>query len=238
MMPAPARKQKAPTSLRRRALLGKVHMAKAQIGLSDDQYRDIMADRYNGIRTASKLSDKRLVDLIEFLKTLGFIPKPKRKSKKGPARAGSRPLAAGDLQAKIRALWLSLYHLGIVRDPAEAAMGAFVTRMSGVSALQWLDPEGANKTIEALKDWATRESGVNWSPHKVGEIVNPKYRVIEAQMRILAVNKLVEVIDLNGCTEDDADRVIEELGHKVRSLKKENSPQRPSKTAKGKTDAT
>lgn len=220
MMPAPARKQKAPTSLRRRALLGKVHMAKTQIGLSDDEYRDVLAARYNGTRTASKLSDKRLVDLIEYFKTQGFIPKPKKKSKKGPARAGSRPLADGAVPTKIRALWLALYHLGIVRDPAEAALAAFVKRMTGVSALQWLDIEGGQDVIEALKDWATREAGVNWSPRKRGETPNPKHRVIESQLRILSRQENVEVVDLAGCTEEDADRVIEELGHKVRNLKK------------------
>ncbi len=218
-MPTPARKQKPPTSLRRRALLGKVHMATDQLGISDDEYRNIMADRYNGIRTASKLSDTRLVDLIEFFKTLGFTPKSKRKSKKGPARAGTRPLAAGYLRAKIRALWLSLYHLGIVRDPAEAALSAFVTRMSGVSALQWLDPAGANKVIEALKNWATREAGVNWLQRMPGEVVNPKLRVIDAQMHILARHRDVEVVDLAGCTEDDADRIIEDLGQRIRNVK-------------------
>ncbi len=217
-MAAAAKKTKPTTSRRRRALLGKVHIAKKQLGLTDEEYRGIIAQQYKGKTSAKDLSDRRLVELVEYFKTIGFSAPAKKKSTKGPARAGSRPLADGKVPAKIRALWLDLYHLGVVRDPAEAAMAAFVKRMSGADAIQWLDPDSAVKVIEALKDWATREAGVNWSPRKPGEIVNPKLRVIDAQIRILAGHPSLKVIDLTDCTKDDADRIIEELGQRIRKI--------------------
>lgn len=221
-MRATARKTKS-VSLRRRALLGKVHIAKKKLALTDEEYRGIIDQQFKGKTSAKDLSDRRLVELVEYFKTIGFSAPAKKKSRKGPARAGSRSLAPGEVPAKIRALWLALYHLGVVRDPAEAAMAKFVKRMTGVSALQWLDIKGGQNVIEALKDWATREAGVNWSPRKPGEIVNPKFRVVEAQLRILSGQKNVEVVDLTGCTEADADRVIEELGQRIRNFKQEKN---------------
>lgn len=238
-MAAPARKKSKPTSLRRRALLGKVHIAKNKLGLSDDEYRGIIASQFEGKTSAKDLSDRRLVALIEHFKTLGFRAPAKKKSTKGPARAGSRPLAPGEVASKIRALWLSLYNLGIVRDPAEAAMATFVTRMSGVSAIQWLDPDSAIKVIEALKDWATREAFVNWEAKDGrGRYIPPKARVLAAQIKLLKIDDGEEndflssaIISLHEKMENEdpvgrdeiyrqMDQVIEALGQRIRKGKK------------------
>ena len=76
----------------------------------------------------------------------GFRPKPAK-------RAGTRPLAPGRQPRKMRALWLALYHLGEVRDPSEAALAAFAKRITGIDALQFLEPHEANAVIEGLKSW-------------------------------------------------------------------------------------
>ncbi|QCI93244.1 regulatory protein GemA [Novosphingobium sp. EMRT-2] len=62
---------------------------------------------------------------------------------------------------KVRALWWSLYWLGLVDKSDDRAIGAFVKRQTGVSALRFLDHRHAPAVIEALKFWLERE-GVQW----------------------------------------------------------------------------
>lgn len=76
----------------------------------------------------------------------------------------------GAHQGKVRALWWSLYFLGLV-DEADRGLDAFVRRQTSVSALRFLDHRQAHSVIDALKSWLARE-GVEWprGPHnEVGE---------------------------------------------------------------------
>ncbi len=185
-------------------MLAAIHIAKKELALDDDTYRDLLETRYNK-RSSAKLSVKQLMDLIEHFKGLGFKAK-----KAPPKRAKAKKLADDDLSAKIRALWISLYHLGVVRDPAETALSAFVKRMAQVDALQWMDGEDAYKVIEALKGMATREANVNWGPylHMMQSIpADPRKRVIEAQ-----VNMVTEGIKAGHCSAGDLIDALEPIG--------------------------
>lgn len=227
----------------RRSLYGKIEIAKKALGLDDDAYRDIL-ERLFGKRSRTKLTNAQLVDLVEHFKTLGFKP-----VRKAPRRAGDRPMADGATQGKIRALWISLYHLGAVPEPSEKALAAFCQRVTGgrergIAALQWLTPDAAYKVIEALKARAVRE-GVDWSPYKrvIGGHVlvdyeDPRSRVMEAQWRIMARLGAAR-IDCDGAlwgwvarflrtgrsisgsnlTNEQKDRAMEALGKLVRRAK-------------------
>lgn len=209
----------------RRQLLGKIHIAKKTLGLDDDTYRDVLEAK-TGKRSAKMCSNAQLVDMVEHFKAQGFKPK----SKKAPARAGSRPLAGGEQQAKMRALWITLYHLAVVRDPSEQALANFAKRMTKVAALQWLGPDDCNIVIEALKAIASRDAGVDWTEAIVPlEIFDERRRVIIAQMVILMAVapphyeppfRWQEVTYLGtqilSLTEDEADQAIEYLGGDIR----------------------
>jgi len=222
---------KKPTDPYRRSLYGKIEIAKKSIGMDDDTYRDLLEVRY-GKRSRKQLGNRQLVDLVEHFKTLGF--KPKRKA---PARAGSRPMASGKTQRKIRALWITLYHLGIITDSSEKALAAFVKRQAGVDDLRFLIPEKAFKVIEALKSWATRDGGVNWRAYAStnGPFYKPRCRVMEAQWEKLHDLGVVKIRDHGALSswvgrfvkspgiipylhldDHDADLVIEALGQKIR----------------------
>ena len=56
----------------------------------------------------------------------------------------------------IRYLWIQLHEVGKVKNSSEDALGAYVKRMTGVAALQWLDVKQASKVIEAMKKWLER----------------------------------------------------------------------------------
>jgi phage gp16-like protein len=83
------------------------------------------------------------------MKRLGFKVKSK-------ADNSNRRLADDTQSRKIRSLWLELHEDGIVLDPSEASLAAYVKRQTGVEALQWLDGKQATQVIEALKQWRKR----------------------------------------------------------------------------------
>jgi hypothetical protein len=81
-----------------------IHIAKAQLGLSDDDYGLILRSRYG--RTSSKfLTFREAHNLIEYLKTLGFRVKPKTaKPRRAPAPANVVFLASPEQMRMIDAL--------------------------------------------------------------------------------------------------------------------------------------
>ena len=137
---------------KRRRDLAAIHIAKKDLGLSDESYRAVIRRVTTG-RTESSAScgDEERRELLKEFERLGW--RPKRQGKK---RAGSRPRSADPRAAKARALWIALYHLGEVENPSEDALGAFVERQTGVEAFQWLDPAQFNQVIEALKSMCAR----------------------------------------------------------------------------------
>ncbi|MGK2740557.1 regulatory protein GemA [Tepidicaulis sp. LMO-SS28] len=183
--------QRKPVSARH-SLYAKISIAQKQLGLDEDIFRGLLESRY-GVRSRKQMSDAQLVDLVGHFEAQGFRPKPRSGNPKG---AGRRE------HGKMRALWLSLYHLGVVHDPSDAALAAFAKRVtggkqSGVDALAWIAGEDAFAVIEALKDWASRDGGVNWEPYAStnGPFHNERCRVIEAQWRKLHALGAVRIDD-------------------------------------------
>lgn len=233
---APARKT---GDRRRQALTAKVHIAKKELRLGDDAYRDILQRKF-GKPSSRNLTQPQLVDLVEHFKSLGWQAK-----KKTPARAGKRPLDAKPVSRKARALWISLYHLGCVSDPSESALAAFVKRQANVDDLRFLDDE--RPVVEALKAWAARDAakgggGVCWDSYAVrgpggtAKVEYPRGRVLEAQWRMLYRLGEVRIADssaLAGWIERirgevgtytridtaEQDRMIEKLGAWIRKAK-------------------
>lgn len=238
-----ARKPKMKTNPYRLSLYRTTQAAKTQLRMDDETFADVVEQLFPGKRSRKSLGNGQLVELIEHLRSHGF--QRQKREKKAPARAGKRPLADGDMQAKMRALWISLYHLTVVREPAEQALVNFARRVTGgrgrgIEALQWLDIDQANKVIEALKAIGKRDGGVSWQPYRITHdtfietIYKPRQRVLEAQWR--ALNDLGAVFSgpsglapfacrCAGCighgildlSDEQADRVIEALGTHIRT---------------------
>lgn len=133
----------------RRALIAKVQIARKEIGLIEDDYRRILVD-VTGHASLTELTEAQLVRVIERFKQRGW--KPKVAAGKAPkARPADHPMAK-----KARALWISLYQLGAIKNPSEQAFEAFAHRRLGVDRLQWADQAMGYKLIEALKTIGTR----------------------------------------------------------------------------------
>ncbi len=135
-----------------RTLLAKIHIAKKQLGLDDDTYRAILARHGEGKTSSRDLTIAQMDAVLREFTGKGWSPKPPKS--KG---ATKRKLATGPEVEKIRALWLWMHQLGIVRDPSESALASYARRMAGIDDLHWADGARCYRLIETLKKWAQRE---------------------------------------------------------------------------------
>lgn len=147
------------SSQHRRAMIAKIQIARQQLGMVEDDYRQIVFQQ-TGKMSLKDASEPQLARVLDVMKAKGFKPLPGKK-------AASHPMAM-----KARALWISLYHLGAVQNPADEALEAFAKRQLGCDRLQWAKQSDAFRLIEALKSMATRNG---WLQHNraTGQIFSP-----------------------------------------------------------------
>ena len=107
--------------------------------------------------------------------------------------AAERPsLPSGPATGKLRALWNSAYDLGLIHDRSDAALDAWLRRLTGLDDDACIEAADLDRGIQALKAWLARVGGVDWRPHvslgqdgRVRETRRPRARVLEAQWRLL-----------------------------------------------------
>ena len=131
----------------RRAMYAKINIARDQLGLDEDDYRQMLFDTTGRI-SAKDCTEAQLAAMLDLLKAKGFRPLPKA----GPKAAAQHPMAR-----KARALWISLYQLGVVHNPDERALEAFAKRQLKCEKLVWARQSDAFRLIEALKDMGRRK---------------------------------------------------------------------------------
>jgi len=173
-----------------------IHALKSRARLDEETYRDFLA-RETGKRSSKELSRSEAIRVIDGLKGVST-----------PVQRVVRNNLNGPFAAKLRALWISAYHLGIAKDRRDSAMLAFVKRQTGIEHTRWLrEPRDAAKAIEGLKAWIAREAGVDWNAHP-GE---PKRAVVEAQVKKLG-------LDMPASTSGaKLDRLMAKLGEAIRA---------------------
>jgi phage gp16-like protein len=139
-----------------------LRVGKEDLGYDDEFYYGIFLPSHGatlkeGRYSATTMSNTQLFKAVEAMKSKGFKVKYKSGNKvNGPKKTTRRKLADDAQSRKIRALWLDMHHQGIVRNPSEASLAAYVKRLTGVEALQWLSSQQASGVIEALKNWQAR----------------------------------------------------------------------------------
>jgi phage gp16-like protein len=181
-----------------------IHALKSRARFDDDTYRDFL-QRETGQRSSTCLTLTQAVRVIDRLKEITkSLPAPVRKPSK-------RPDMSGPYAAKLRALWISGWHLGVVRDRRDSALIAFVSRQTKIDHIRWLrEPADAMKAIEALKAWLARTAGVVWGT----EYDCPKRAVIAAQLRLLG--RLTAGAPCPDFPISELDRLMTRLGEDVR----------------------
>lgn len=169
------------SSQHRRAMIGKVHIAKKDLAMAEDDYRQGLLDT-TGKMSSADCTEAELEKLLAWFQSKGFRPIPKR----GAAPAAQHPMAK-----KARALWISLYQLGVVQNPSEQALEAFAKRQLGCDRLVWARQSNGGKLIEALKAMAERagwrQRGMDGKQLAPDVLASSLCQVILARLRELGV---------------------------------------------------
>lgn len=138
-------------------LIRLVHVAKRDLKMPEDDYREVLRTASGGRADSSAEMTIPELDkaMSHFKLRCGFKVRTKgnsRLAKPTPARR----LADDPEARKIRALWLLLHDLGAVKNPSEAALNGYVKRLTKVDDLHWINGKQAERLIETLKKWALR----------------------------------------------------------------------------------
>lgn len=219
-----------------------IHAIKTKVRLDDGSYRAMLSEY--GVASSKDLTR---AEADRFLGRLRLIP-----GAQTPVERSASTLAKADgrYRAKLQAMWLTLYNLGVVRDRRDAAMHTFVERQTGIPHTRFMrNAADARAAIEALKAWLVRE-GVRW-PASTGDgdrdIRLLKLEILRAQWvlgcGLGALRSLGRPEDCDGLTEyasavlrggsrrlgsiedpsltnEDLDRVASALGRKIRAALK------------------
>lgn len=130
-----------------RAKLALLHVARAQLGLADEDYRAILVS-YGGAASARDLDARGFETVINRFRQLGFVTERRR------AGYGDRFGMATDAQVElIRDLWAE-----VSGGLSEARLNAWLQHF-GVSALRFATREKAAKIIAGLRAWKARKAG-------------------------------------------------------------------------------
>ena len=194
-----------------RAMLAKVQIGRKELGLHDDDYRATL-ERLTGKTSAKDLSERQLNAVLVEFKRRGWKPKTVTGGKSKSTERGT-VIGTADSPAakKARALWLSLWHLGVIRESSEQALEAFAKRQIGCDRLLWADQQQMFKLIEALKKMAERNG---WSQDLSG--FAPRQHVLVLKRRLINAQceKLNKATPLNRSSwgADQLDDMIRQLG--------------------------
>lgn len=130
-----------------------IKMAQRKLGLDDDTYRDFLAS-VTGKRSTTAMSPKERWRVVEALKAKGARLEHSRHVEGMLHKDATQD--DSPQSRLVRHLWLKLKGYGVLRDPSEWALLAYVERITGVKRLEWLNQRQINKVIETLKEWVDR----------------------------------------------------------------------------------
>ena len=147
-------KNTTPPSAARTRLVKLIHVARRELQLDDDTYR-LMLSNAGGASSTSDMAIPALEAVLTHLKSKGFKVRATAKAGSKTPRPDRRQ-DSSDGARKVRALWLFLHQLGVVRDPSERALAAYCKRIAKVDDLHWANGDQMHDLVETLKKWAMR----------------------------------------------------------------------------------
>jgi phage gp16-like protein len=133
----------------RNGQLAQIHIAKKDLGLDDETYRDMLFTIAR-VRSSSELDHAGRAKVLDHLKKCGFKPKAGGFKKGAPAGAPSKTA----LISKVGAL------LTVLDKPWPYADG-MAKKMFKVEKLIWLTPQQLHKLVAALEYAKLRKSAPN-----------------------------------------------------------------------------
>jgi phage gp16-like protein len=147
-----------PAAMRNR-IIAKIHVAKKQLSLCDDEYRAIIAGASDGLADSCKdCTEYQLDTILRLLEVRGF--KPVVKASKIKLSPTTKDKIDKDQVDKIRALWIDLANQGVVRNRSDDAISKFAKRLTKVDRLEWLTVAQCQTVIAALNAMSKKDDGV------------------------------------------------------------------------------
>ena len=129
----------------RNGQMAKIHIAKAQLGLDDEEYRSLLG-RVAGVSSAKDLNPRQIGAVLAAFEKLGWQPKaPAKQGRKRPNVKTTRQLLLGKIEAQLAAA-----------DRKWAYADAMALRMCKVERVEWCDERQLQKLIAALNYDAKR----------------------------------------------------------------------------------
>lgn len=119
-----------------------IHVGKRQLGLTDDEYRALLAGA-TGKSSCEVMTLSELGSVLRAMRAAGFT------NKRMPPRPGEAPLCSPQKLYYIKGLWELA-----ARNKTEAALNRFVKRIVHVDNIRFLDDRAATRVILALRDIA------------------------------------------------------------------------------------
>lgn len=152
----------------RNQLIQLIHIAKTQLALDDDTYR-MQLKAETGQTSCKQMNIKQLQQVLSTMESKGFKRHPFKRNSKQRLKGRLSPRSGNAKHAtidKIRAIWITMYKQGHIRDGSEDALNRYVQRMTkrnngaGVACVAWLDASQAYTVLEGLKKWQDRIKNV------------------------------------------------------------------------------
>ena len=138
--------------------IGAIHVLKAKLRLSDDDYRALLKGLT--LKTSSKdmspAEQQKVRDHMQGLAERAGVVQPTRRRPRPAARFAKSKADATPKERKVWALWHQLGRDGVVRDTSPQALNKWIERQIGVSALVFANGAQLDTLIEALKAWQQR----------------------------------------------------------------------------------
>lgn len=129
--------------------LAQIHIAKKDLALTDDAYRDILRNQFS-VKSSKELTERRADALIELFKDKGWKPKPATKPRKNKNFIEIPAGPAAKQQRKVLAMWkelATLHESGYEMDKLHTR----VKKQFNVDRFEWLvDPESLHILITDL----------------------------------------------------------------------------------------
>jgi len=138
-------------------LLAKIHIAKKELGLDDETYREVLSSEF-GVWSSKDLNNEKALKLIRIFKNKGW--KPKLKPKKYDDQKGDIYSATPVQKRMIEAMWHDLYR----GNDETKHLRQFLFNHFKISDIKFLDRRIVYDVIEALKSIQkrrTRDTGTD-----------------------------------------------------------------------------
>jgi len=174
----------------RKQLIAKIHIAKKELVLDDETYRQALQG-VTGKASCAGMSNAELERVLAHFKQLGWRPSRAAGRRYSPK---SRDRQTHDQVDVIRAIWIDMYQAGAIDNGSEAALDVWVKRTTsrlnkgaGVARTEWLRGNHhrlATKVLESLKQWQARIQ-VQWKNEDLRRISQEQQRTDQHQTVVI-----------------------------------------------------